>query len=229
MRTGARPRNRAFTIIELLVVIAIIAILAGMLLAGLRHARYEARNATCKSNLSQIARALAIYATANDGWLPITKAGPNAAGYLAFANSSFIGNPRVLHCPLDYVHEASDGPLTSWVPLEENSCQMSYGYVNYLDDINSQVTFRNSNRESERPLVWDLYGGKKNIIDTDPILLFLRSAHGAISTGQLAWGGGETQLWRALGGNVAFMDGHVAWVDYETWYSSDLPAKIPTN
>ena len=231
MRTGARPRNRAFTIIELLVVIAIVAILAGMLLAGLRQARGEARNASCKNNLSQIAKALAIYATANDGWLPLCEVVPPAArsakAYLAFANSEFIGNPRVFQCPLDYTHEASDGPLTSWALQEANSCQMSYTYVNYLvGDIDAQITFRNPGRESERPLVWDLHGGEMNMIDTDPELALLRGAHGVVCTGQLAWGGGETQLWRALGGNVAFMDGHVDWVEQEAWDGQNVPADI---
>ncbi len=48
-------RKKGFTLIELLVVIAIIAILAAILFPVFARARESARNATCQSNLKQIA------------------------------------------------------------------------------------------------------------------------------------------------------------------------------
>ncbi len=57
----ARQR-RAFTLIELLVVIAIIAILAAILFPVFARAREQARSASCKSNLKQIATGFLMYA-----------------------------------------------------------------------------------------------------------------------------------------------------------------------
>jgi len=58
--TGAQMR-RGFTLIELLVVIAIIAILAAILFPVFARAREKARQASCQSNLKQLALGLAMY------------------------------------------------------------------------------------------------------------------------------------------------------------------------
>jgi prepilin-type N-terminal cleavage/methylation domain-containing protein/prepilin-type processing-associated H-X9-DG protein len=59
--SGADGRPGAFTLIELLVVIAILAILAALLFPALAGAKASARAAGCKSNLHQMAIALACY------------------------------------------------------------------------------------------------------------------------------------------------------------------------
>src|ERR1700749_1675051 len=63
------PRN-AFTLIELLVVIAIIAILASILLPVLSAAQEKARKITCINNNKEIADALLMYVTDDNGIFP---------------------------------------------------------------------------------------------------------------------------------------------------------------
>ena len=62
--------RRGFTLIELLVVIAIIAILAAILFPVFAKARAKARQATCQSNLKQIAIGMIQYADDHDGTGP---------------------------------------------------------------------------------------------------------------------------------------------------------------
>lgn len=60
---SAGRRGQAFTLIELLVVLATIAVLAGLLLPSLSRAKFQGRNATCKSNLRQMGLAVQMYAS----------------------------------------------------------------------------------------------------------------------------------------------------------------------
>ena len=62
--------TRAFTLIELLVVIAIIAILAAILFPVLSQARSAAKKTADASNMKQLATAMVMYSTDNDGGTP---------------------------------------------------------------------------------------------------------------------------------------------------------------
>jgi prepilin-type N-terminal cleavage/methylation domain-containing protein len=62
-----RRANGGFTLIELLVVIAILAILAAILFPVFARARSKGYQASCASNLKQIATAIIMYGDDHDG------------------------------------------------------------------------------------------------------------------------------------------------------------------
>jgi prepilin-type N-terminal cleavage/methylation domain-containing protein len=76
-RANAAAGRRAFTLIELLVVIAIIAILAAMLLPALAHAKQQAQQAKCFSNLKQWGLTIQMYSPDNQNGLPRDGMGQN--------------------------------------------------------------------------------------------------------------------------------------------------------
>jgi len=71
--------RRGFTLIELLVVIAIIAILAAILFPVFARAREKARQASCQSNLKQLALAMLMYAQDYDERFPGSLIAHNAS------------------------------------------------------------------------------------------------------------------------------------------------------
>jgi prepilin-type N-terminal cleavage/methylation domain-containing protein/prepilin-type processing-associated H-X9-DG protein len=62
--------RRAFTLVEILVVLAIIAILSAVLLPAFWTVRGNARSTSCRSNLAQLGKAVAMYAQDYDGLYP---------------------------------------------------------------------------------------------------------------------------------------------------------------
>lgn len=123
-------RRRAFTLIELLVVIAVIALLVGILLPAISHARKTARATVCMGQLRGVGQGLVLYngdhreavipsynmtSTGGgegdplDGWAPIL----DRDGYMT-AQQSAGGNP--FYCPdtVDVAGVASG--QTDWDP-----------------------------------------------------------------------------------------------------------------
>ena len=97
-------KKKAFTLIELLVVIAIIAILAAILFPVFARAREKARQASCQSNLKEIALAELMYAQDYDErfWFAHPYQFPGTA-YLDIPNLyyPYLKNWQIFQCPSD--------------------------------------------------------------------------------------------------------------------------------
>jgi prepilin-type N-terminal cleavage/methylation domain-containing protein/prepilin-type processing-associated H-X9-DG protein len=93
-------QRNGFTLIELLVVIAIIAILAAILFPVFAKAREKARQASCSSNLKQMALASKSYGTDYDETVTPGNMQGNG-GYMLFPNLlyPYIKNSQLFFCP----------------------------------------------------------------------------------------------------------------------------------
>lgn len=65
-------RRQAFTLLELLLVIAVIAVLIALLLPVMTKVRHAARTVSCLSTHRQLGVATLVYATANNGYYPMS-------------------------------------------------------------------------------------------------------------------------------------------------------------
>jgi len=96
MTVPHRAYRRGFTLIELLVVIAIIAILAAILFPVFAQAREKARQASCQSNLKQMAVAVLMYTQDYDETFPmVTGQNMSVASGSPFDGQTWVQNDIV--------------------------------------------------------------------------------------------------------------------------------------
>ena len=194
-------KRRGFTLIELLVVIAIIAILAAILFPVFARAREKARQASCQSNLKQIALAHLQYLQDYDerflyGWWPAPPASPgwSCSGSWEGFLVPYVRNDQLFMCPagLDWSSYSSSGNY-GWVYDDLRGAKLAAlgmagdvaGYFLCFDSWKSYVTD-------------DTGGSCTNCGET------LNYSLGFAQTNENAWATRHNET-----ANVAFVDGHV--------------------
>jgi prepilin-type N-terminal cleavage/methylation domain-containing protein/prepilin-type processing-associated H-X9-DG protein len=103
-------RKHGFTLIELLVVIAIIGILAAILFPVFAKARAKAQQASCLSNMKQLALAWTMYADDNDG-VVITN-------HIIYSNTPYLLPWEGMIRPYLKTSEVLVCPADNWHPVD---------------------------------------------------------------------------------------------------------------
>ena len=110
-----KMKRKGFTLIELLVVIAIIGILATIGLVALNGAREKARDATRKSDLSQLKTAFVLYADDNGNAYPGVTGGVDTSADNQGVFAACTAEPNGNSVCNEYISKALDDPTNSGV------------------------------------------------------------------------------------------------------------------
>jgi len=162
-------RRKAFTLIELLVVIAIIAILAAILFPVFTRAKKKARQASCQSNLKQLALAFLMYANDYDEQLPVFVMPCHGGVWDGTQNphwiyrvEPYIKNKKLWHCPDSRPGVWEGFNVTICYPAPGSSSpgfaegDVSYGYNDAMSgNENGVACLAAIKYPAETPLVFD--------------------------------------------------------------------------
>ncbi len=209
--------RQGFTLIELLVVIAIIAILAAILFPVFARAREKARQASCASNLKQIALANSMYVGDYDDVLLHYR--NLASPTIVLCNwtdmlAPYIKNNALLICPTASPVDGHAYPNYNWsIPYPEYDWSYGYNY-SYLGRPSTggtygpgiaAATLSQVTHPSETIMFGESTGPSGGNPDSDGRPAIYPPERGSYSE--------RNANQRHTGGmNCAFVDGHVKWL-----------------
>ncbi|MCX7825633.1 MAG: type II secretion system GspH family protein [Verrucomicrobiae bacterium] len=196
--------GRGFTLVELLTAIAIIALLASLLMVGVKGWQERGRRAACLSNLRQIHGLIISYVNDHDDEFP-KSVPPNAplrltAQYNSLIQANLTRNEKVFQC----AGRVASGPAAS-----NNDWHYEY---------NAKLSSPGGGSSSS-----DSGGGSSS----GPLKLsMVRNA----ATTRMAWDSDDedrdgfyddTDNHGKAGGNVLYVDGHVQWINGSKYDAKD--------
>lgn len=227
-------RLRAFTLIELLTTIAVVAILAAILLPVLTHVRESARRAACASNLRQIGVSAQLYADENNDRLPVIDSDGGLWPWdvsinvlralmetgggerdMFFCRSGQYGE-RFEHWDFGVTRPGGDEEgfrVIRYVLLFEGAVRVLPEYTNERMENSVRV------QVSEEPEPeYEMVPASRRELAVDAVLSIgsgdERNFHAIPGGASIPDQTNHLDGTHPLGGNVLFMDGHVAWRDF---------------
>ena len=183
--------RRGFTLIELLVVIAIIAILAAILFPVFAKAREKARQASCSSNVKQLALVVLMYNADYDNRFPLTcYSGVSGScwdrrTYSGGGFAPYVKNWQIFFCPS--AAKPSDASASTYCIGRPGTSVMGGSEADLL--------------EPARTIIWGEANGRRWI--------FCDASTCSCATHPTQYKG--MALNHNEGANLGFADGHAKW------------------
>ena len=221
--------RKGFTLIELLAVIAIIAILAAILFPVFARAREKARQASCQSNLKQLALGILVYAQDYDETLPreTTWQYSGLVWHWWDTVMPYVKNVQLYQCPSTRraglaIYPAPPGGQSWWsvsIPICSYGANFRAMCSNFPYEDDRSWRWPLALGEIRRPAETLLLGDSAGV---DLCWLVYKMAWAEICGWEITNAGGnctseaswDNPDWaRHNGGsNIAFCDGHVKWL-----------------